>query len=129
MTERTTSLRHRHQLEVIKLTSAWNTIAISHLHSLIVNIAGVVKTASGNIRDFRIDVPNGYPYRPPRVYAIGWNPGALHTYPHSELCLWRPEQWTPRYTLAYTVAKAFTWIHKHDVYMHTNRWPGRGQTH
>jgi len=53
----------------------------------------------------------------------------MHTYENNELCLWRQEQWSPRYTLAYAVAKTFTWIHKHDVYIYTYRWPGKGQAH
>lgn len=128
MTERTTP-QTRQAFELYKLASAWSTIAISQFNGRIVSIGGSVRTASGHVRDFRIDVPDSYPYEPPRAYAVGWNPGVVHTYEYNELCLWRPQQWTPRYTLAYAVAKVFTWIHKHDVYIYTNRWPGKGQAH
>lgn len=129
MTERTASPYERHQIELQKLTSIFDTVAISQFAGCIVRIGGSVQTASGYIRDFRIDVPGGYPYDSPRAYAVNWDPGAMHTYPGAELCLWRPEQWTPTYTLAYAVGKAFIWIHKHDVYLYTHRWPGKGQAH
>lgn len=129
MTERTVSPLGRHQIELEKLVSIFRTIAISHVQGWISNIGGSVRTASGHIRDFRIDVPGGYPYHPPRAYAVNWDPGPLHTYSRNELCLWRPEQWTPSYTLAYAVGKTFIWIHKHDVYLSTRRWPGKEQTH
>ncbi|BAL90381.1 hypothetical protein AMIS_51610 [Actinoplanes missouriensis 431] len=129
MTERTLSVWHRHQIELTKLNTAWSTVAVRQYNGIISGIGGSVRTASGYIRDFRIDVPGTYPYDGPRAYAVGWNPGSMHTYEGSELCLWRPGQWSPRHTLAYAVGKAFTWIHKHDVYIFTNLWPGKGQAH
>jgi ubiquitin-protein ligase len=121
--------RLRNQLEKERLSSAWSTIAIGEQNGMITRLAGTVMTASGWVRDFQIIVPGGYPYSPPDAFSYGWALSGPHCYSESEMCLWQKRDWDPTYTLAYAVAKTFTWIHKHDEFLRTGRWPGNEQRH
>jgi hypothetical protein len=123
------STRHRHELEKTKLLVVWNTIVIGEVGGLIANLAGAIQTASGWIRDFYLTVPSSYPYDPPQAFAHGWALTGPHCWGTSEMCLWQRNQWQKNYTLAYAVAKTFTWIHKHEEYLSSGVWPGNEQRH
>jgi ubiquitin-protein ligase len=123
------STRQRHELERAKLLVAWNTIEIDENDGFIVQLAGAVETDYGRVRDFYLTVPQNYPYEPPQSFPYGWELTGPHYYPNSEMCLWRPNQWQKNYTLAYAVAKTFTWIHKHEEYLNSGTWPGNEQRH
>jgi hypothetical protein len=130
MTERTSSPTSRFAIERRKLESAWETIAIDDRNGVITTIVGGIEPIPGRIRDFRIRVPDRYPYEEPEAFPIGWNVSGPHCYPSTnQMCLWLPGHWSVRYTLAYTVAKTFTWVHKFEVYLGTGQWPGREQKH
>lgn len=131
MTERVWSNRERHSVEKTKLISAWNTLAIDDDDGgLIRMIAGAIQPLpQGRIRDFKIVVPYDYPYDPPRAFSVGWLLGGEHCYGDNEMCLWRPNHWTPSYTLAYAVAKTYVWIHKHEEWLRSGVWPGNQQRH
>lgn len=123
------SPRRRHQLEKAKLVAAWSTVVIGEVDGLIRSVAGSIQTASGRIRDFYLTVPASYPYQPPQAYSHGWTLSGPHRYGDSEMCLWQVNQWQKNYTLAYAVAKTFTWIHKHEEYLATGMWRGNEQRH
>lgn len=122
---------HRHQVEREKLASAWNAIEIDPLgYGIITTIGGAAQpTPGGAIRDFQIVVSRGYPNAEPRAYPYGWTATGQHAYSDGHLCLWHPGDWSPRYTLAYAVAKTYVWIHKHEEYVRSGRWPGSQQEH
>ncbi|MET9001900.1 hypothetical protein [Amycolatopsis sp. NPDC004169] len=123
------SPHHRHQLEKAKLLAAWNTVVIGESSGLIVSVAGSIRTASGRIRDFYLTVPSNYPYGAPKAFAHGWTLSGPHRWGDSEMCLWQRNQWQKNHTLAYAVAKTFTWIHKHEEYLSTGTWRGNEQRH
>jgi hypothetical protein len=122
---------HRHEVEREKLASAWNAIEINPTwYGVITSIGGAAQSIPGGlIRDFQIVVSGGYPNAEPRAYPIGWTPTGQHVYKDGHLCLWRPNDWSPRYTLAYAVAKTYVWIHKHEEYVRSGWWPGNQQEH
>jgi hypothetical protein len=122
---------HRHQVEREKLASAWNAIEIDPPgNGIITTIGGAAQPIPGGaIRDFQIVVSLGYPNAEPRAYPYGWIATGQHVYSDGHLCLWHPGDWSPRYTLAYVVAKTYIWIHKHEEYVRSGRWPGNQQEH
>jgi hypothetical protein len=122
---------HRHQVEREKLASAWNAIEIDPpWYGTITMIGGAAQPVPGGaIRDFQIVVSRGYPNAEPRAYPHGWIATGQHVYSDGHLCLWHPDDWSPRYTLAYAVAKTYVWIYKHEEYVRSGRWPGNRQEH
>ena len=122
---------HRHRVERKKLASAWNAIEIDPpWGGMIQTIGGAAQPVpGGDIRDFQIVVSRGYPNAEPRAYPHGWIATGQHVYSDGHLCLWHPGDWSPRYTLAYAVAKTYVWIHKHEEYVRSGRWPGNQQEH
>lgn len=122
---------HRHQIERQKLASAWNAIEIDPpRYGLITTIGGAAQPIPGGaIRDFQIVVSRGYPNAEPRAKPHGWIARGQHVYSDGHLCLWHPGDWSPRYTLAYAVAKTYVWIHKHEEYVRSGLWPGNQQEH
>lgn len=123
-------IAHRHQVERAKLASAFNTLAIDPARGIITTIIGSVQPIpGGRVRDFKIVVPPRYPHVPPHALPVGWAPSGPHRYAGNEMCLWQFNQWSPRYTLAYAVAKAFVWIHKHEEWLRSGQWPGKQQKH
>lgn len=121
----------RHQVEREKLASAFDAIEIDPPWSGIIGaIGGATQPIPGGpIRDFQVVVPSGYPNAEPRAYPYGWTPAGPHVYSEGHLCLWHPHDWSPKYTLAYAVAKTYLWIHKHEEYVRSGRWPGKQQQH
>lgn len=126
---RVADLHHRHVLERAKLLSAWSTVAIGESSGAIVRVSGSIEPVPGVYRDFLLLVPRSYPYGGPSARSVGWRCTGPHCYGKDEMCLWQAHQWSPRYTLAYAVAKTFVWIHKHELYLADGRWPGREQPH
>jgi ubiquitin-protein ligase len=130
MSERVRNNRERHSVEKDKLLSAWSTIAIDDSGGYIGMIAGAIQPfPQGLIRDFKLVVPDDYPYDPPRAFSVNWLLGGVHCYSDTEMCLWQINQWTPSYTLAYAVAKTYVWIHKHEEWLRSGIWPGNQQRH
>ncbi|MDA0169411.1 hypothetical protein OJ998_09970 [Solirubrobacter taibaiensis] len=121
--------RDRFGVEERKLLAAFSTVIIAKQGGRITRIAGSIEPLPGVIRDFKIIVPERYPYEPPVALSVGWACTGKHRFSDSEMCLWRKNLWSPRYTLGYAVAKTFVWIHKHEVYRSTHKWPGREQDH
>jgi hypothetical protein len=120
----------RFALEREKLLSAFSTVVIGEDgRGRILRVVGSIEPIPGVFRDFELIVPSRYPYAPPEAMSIGWECTGPHRYGDREMCLWRKRQWSPRYTLAYAVAKTFVWIHKHEVYLASGHWPGRQQPH
>jgi len=120
----------RHAIERRKLLSAWGTIALDDPGGYIQTIAGSIQPIPrGPIRDFKVVVPYDYPYESPRSYSVNWLISGPHCYGDNEMCLWRDNEWTPRYTLAYAVGKTYVWIHKYEEYLRSGVWPGRQQIH
>jgi hypothetical protein len=127
---RVRDLAHRFQVEREKLDSAFNGLLIDPpWHGTISAIGGAVEPIPGGfIRDFQVVVTRGYPNAEPKAYARGgWTATGPHVYKEGHLCLWHPRDWSPKYTLAYTVAKTYLWIHKHEQYVRSGRWPGNQQ--
>jgi hypothetical protein len=121
---------HRHEVERAKLASAFSTLAIDPARGVITAIIGSIQPIpGGSIRDFRITVPERYPNVCAHAFPIGWQITGPHQYVGNEMCLWQFNEWSPRYTLAYTVAKAFVWIHKHEEWLRSGIWPGKQQSH
>lgn len=119
----------RFAMERERLLKTWDTVAIGERLGVITTITGVCEPIPGVIRDFRIAVPESYPYDGPEAFSVGWLLQGPHQFPNQRMCLWRENDWTPARTLAYAVAKTFVWIHKHEVYLSTRKWPGREQQH
>jgi hypothetical protein len=124
-------IAHRHEIERKKLASAWNAIAIDPPgYGVITTIAGSFQPIPDrDIRDFQIVVSNGYPNTEPRAYAYGWTATGPHAYKDGHLCLWHPNDWSPKYTLAYVVGKTYLWIYKHEEYLRSGQWLGNQQRH
>jgi hypothetical protein len=122
---------HRYEVERKKLASAWNAIEIDPPgYGAITAIAGSVQPIpGGDYRDFQIIVSGGYPNSEPRAYAYGWTPTGPHAYKDGHMCLWHPNDWSPKYTLAYVVAKTYVWIYKHEEYVRSGQWLGNQQRH
>lgn len=122
---------HRHEVEREKLASAWNAIEIDPpWYGIITTVGGAAQPIPGGaIRDFQIVVSRGYPNAEPRAYPHEWTATGQHVYNDGHLCLWHPDDWSPRYTLAYAVAKTYVWIHKHEEYVRSGWWPGNQQEH
>lgn len=119
----------RTPIERAKLLESFSTIAIEESAGRIVSIAGSVEPIPGVIRDFIIRVPARYPYVSPTAHSVGWKISGPHKYSDTEMCLWRKSQWSKTQTLAFAVAKAFTFIHKHEVFLAEGVWPGNEQAH
>jgi hypothetical protein len=103
-------------------------------HGRIIALSGSVVCASSEVRDFLISVPKGYPYKPPEALAVGWpitgwTQEIRHSYNEKKMCLFHPNSWSSRRTLAYVVTKTYVWIQKYDIYRSTGSWPGLGQAH
>lgn len=127
---RVRSIHERHAIEKRKLLSAWSTIAIEDTGGYIKMVAGAIQPIPrGAIRDFKIVVPDHYPYDSPRSYAVNWRLDGPHRYSDTQMCLWQENEWTPSYTLAYAVAKTYVWIHKYEEWLRSGIWPGLQQSH
>jgi hypothetical protein len=124
-------IEHRHQVEREKLASAWSAIEIDPpWYGIITAIGGAPEPIPGGaIRDFQIVVPPRYPNAEPRAYPLGWSATGPHVYEDGHLCLWHWNDWSPRHTLAYAVAKTYVWIYKHEEYVRSGWWPGNQQEH
>lgn len=121
--------RERHTVELEKLIAAWSTVAIGRTDGIITFVTGSIEPVPGTIRDFQIKVLPGYPVAAPQAYSHGWVLSGPHKFNTTQMCLWPPNHWSPRFTLAYAVAKTFTWIHKHEVYAKSGVWPGNEVKH
>ena len=119
----------RFRVEHQKLLSAFSTVVVAERGGVIESIAGSIEPTPGTIRDFLIRVPSRYPYEEPKAYSVGWQIQGPHHYGDSQMCLWRSSQWKKSYSLAYAVAKTFTFIHKHEAYVAYGVWPGNEQKH
>lgn len=119
----------RFRIEEEKLRSAFSTVVMTKRLGRIESIAGSIETIPHVYRDFIIRVPASYPYAPPTAHSVGWLIQGEHKYSDHEMCLWRRSQWSKKRTLAYTVAKTFTFVHKHEVLVTQGVWPGEEQPH
>ena len=77
----------------------------------------------------KIKVPDGYPHTIPTIHAVGWDPTCPHVYVNDSLCIMKPEQWKPFYSIALVVAKTALWLNKFEVYQARGYWPGNEQEH
>lgn len=123
--------KSRFKVERQKLASAWNTVLVDPAYGQITSITGSIEPILGGpIRDFQIIVPRRYPYECPHSFPVGWYVDGPHCYPlNNEMCLWLPNDWSARLTLAYAVSKTFVWIHKFEEWQRSGIWPGNQQPH
>lgn len=123
------TLLQRHSIEQQKLLSAFPYVAIGASNGLMRTVGGAVETFSGTIRDFRLSIPDNFPYGGPQAYPVGWALSGPHQYPGDRMCLWPVDEWKKHYTVAYAVAKTYLWIHKHELYLYEGKWLGNEVRH
>ncbi|GAA1633490.1 hypothetical protein ACFQY4_16935 [Catellatospora bangladeshensis] len=77
-----------------------------------------------------VALPSDYPHRLPKIFPNGWAiESCPHAYVEGNMCIMRPDQWRPIYSVAVAVAKAAIWLNKYEVYRHNGYWPGTEQGH
>jgi ubiquitin-protein ligase len=92
-------------------------------------VSGGLRTNKGRVYQIRIEIPPNYPHSIPYVFPIGWEANCPHAYKAGNLCIMRPDQWRPIFSLAFVVAKVALWLNKYDVYRAKGYWPGNEQQH
>jgi ubiquitin-protein ligase len=92
-------------------------------------LAGALRTNAGVVYQVRVDLPPDYPHSIPYVFPVGWEANCPHAYTQGNLCIMRPDQWRPIFSLAFVVAKVALWLNKYDVYRTKGYWPGNEQQH
>jgi ubiquitin-protein ligase len=94
-----------------------------------VNVTGALRTNAGKVYEVKIELPPDYPHSIPFIIPVGWKAKCPHVYTAGNLCIMRPDQWRPIFSLAFVVAKTAIWLNKYDVYHKKGYWPGNEQQH
>lgn len=94
-----------------------------------VYVAGGLRTNAGNVYQVKIELPGDYPHSIPVIFPVGWKAKCPHIYNAGNLCIMRPDQWRPIFSLAFVVSKTALWLNKYDVYRSKGYWPGNEQQH
>jgi ubiquitin-protein ligase len=94
-----------------------------------VYVVGALRTNKGRVYQIKIVLPADYPHSIPVIIPVGWKADCEHVYKAGNLCIMRPDQWRPIFSLAFVVAKVALWLNKYDVYRAKGYWPGNEQQH
>lgn len=94
-----------------------------------VYVTGALRTNAGKVYQIKIELPSDYPHSIPSISPVGWKAKCPHIYTAGNLCIMRPDQWRPIFSLAFVVAKTAIWLNKYDVYRKKGYWPGNEQQH
>lgn len=90
---------------------------------------GTLRTSVGNHYAVQVLLPADYPHSIPHIVPAGWEAHGPHIYISGSLCIMKPEQWRPFYSLAFVVARTAMWCNKFDVFRAKGYWPGNEQPH
>lgn len=90
---------------------------------------GALRTNIGCTYKIQIQLPGDYPHSIPSIFPVGWDSTCPHVYKAGNLCVMRPDQWRPFFSIAFVVAKSAIWLNKFDVYHTRGYWPGNEQRH
>lgn len=94
-----------------------------------VYVTGALRTNAGRAYQVNIELPPDYPHSIPFIFPVGWKADCPHAYKAGNLCIMRPDQWRPIFSLAFVVSKVALWVNKYDVYRAKGYWPGNEQQH
>ncbi|GII88927.1 hypothetical protein Ssi03_69170 [Sphaerisporangium siamense] len=92
-------------------------------------VTGRLRTNSGARYPLSLQLTENYPYEFPYVFPVGWDSTCPHVYPAGNLCIMRPDQWRPFYSIAFAIAKSAIWLNKFEVFKRRGYWPGNEQDH
>ena len=91
---------------------------------------GTLRTSTGSNYPVQVILPADYPHSIPHIFAVGWDSSSSpHVYKSGNLCIMKPEQWRPFYSIAFVVARTAMWCNKFDVFRAKGYWPGNEQPH
>jgi ubiquitin-protein ligase len=125
-----TSAANRIHVEQQKLAERFPSVKLYRADDGEISARGVLRTNVGEVYGFQILLPRDYPHSIPTIFPIGWDASSCpHSYVAGNLCIMRPEQWRPFYSLALVVAKTALWLNKFDVFRVRGYWPGNEQQH
>ena len=92
-------------------------------------LKGKLRTLSGATYDVALVYRPNHPQTAPKVYTIPRLEGP-HQYSDGSLCLWGSGDrvWSSTSTAPVVLALAALWLHAHESWRKTGRWPGRQHT-
>ncbi len=118
----------RFEIETEKIKSHFPRFTCFCANGRIIHAEGDVVTSYGNTYRIKIEVPQEYPYSPPRILLVNDREikGSPHRYIDGSLCVMNLNQWSSSLSITFMIAKAAIWLNKCDMWKLNGRWPGKG---
>ena len=91
-----------------------------------------LQTAANHIYTLSIIFPDTYPNLMPSVYVRkpALRSNAYHVFGKGNICYQHSLTWNPgRHDLSHVIARAAKWLNKYEIWLKTNRWPGKEIRH
>jgi len=95
-------------------------------------VLAAIQTSTNRFYTLAINFPDKYPYAMPRVRVRepSIRSSAYHLFSNGTMCYQHESTWNPgRHDLIHVIARAAKWLNKYEVWLQTNRWPGKEIRH
>ena len=79
-----------------------------------------------------ISFPDTYPHTMPKVYAVrpALKDNTYHMFEKGNICYQHSSTWNPgRHDLSHVIARTAKWLNKYEIWLKTDRWPGKEVKH
>jgi len=99
---------------------------------VLVALQTTLQTTANHYYTLSIVFPDTYPNAMPSVYVRKptINKSVVHIYENGNICFQHVSTWNPgRHDLKHVIARAAKWLNKYEVWLQTNRWPGKEIIH
>ena len=95
-------------------------------------VLAALQTTANHVYTLSVVFPDTYPYAMPSVCVRKpvLKTSVTHMFSNGNICYQHPSVWNPgRHDLTHVIARAVKWLHKYEVWLQTNSWPGKEIIH